>query len=157
MRKQEIVVLLCLAVLLFSKPTVAADTLRVEVDNGTVTIQSENLGENRFSCDYDSSYQFQLPDTVAELEKKALLNREEKDNVTLDLTFKYGGCEANLAECGLKLENEKTEKQTLTAAQESLKSCSKQAEVASYERLAFIGLFMLVLILAVALVRRGRK
>lgn len=131
----------------------AEDTLKVEIENGTVTLSAFGLEENEFSCNYDASYAFNI-----QTEKSASL--EQLSNTTTRL----GECSARLETCKAEnkkagVENEKTKIEADAAAtyKEALGSCNKQAETAAYERIAFIVMFAIVLIVLAAFSNKRKK
>lgn len=140
-------------ILFLSSEAAAEDTLKVEIENGTVTLSAFGLAENEFSCGYDASYAFNI-----QTEKSASL--EKLSNVTVTL----GECSARLETCKaenrkVEVENEKikTEADVTSKYGEALSSCNKQAEIALYERIAFIALFVIILLVLAAFSKRKKN
>lgn len=121
----------------------SADTLKMQIENGSIAFSSEKLAESRFSCNYDANYSFTIP--------------AEQPTDSYNVTKNFGECSARLEACTLEKEKKTVESERLTASGNALASCNKSAEIASYERLAFIGLFMLILVMAAMLAKRGKK
>jgi len=131
----------------------AEDTLKVDIENGTVTLSAFGLEENEFSCNHDANYTFNI-----QTEKSASL--EQLSNATTRL----GECSARLETCKaerekVEVENAKAKAETNTLATygEALSSCNKQAETAAYERIAFIAVFAIILIVLAAFSNRKKS